>query len=252
MDNIKRITLLGKRFYDVKGCGIFPSVTTVLSTTADKSGLERWKKRVGEQEAKRITTEATSRGSVMHKHLEIYLGEDLKQDKEKILEKSQVKAQVDSEINGFNKKARDTGEDLFMKFYKHYDFFPTIESTILQEKFLWFNKGELGYAGTLDNLSKLKDGKIKIIDFKTAKKPKQESWIMDYKLQASAYGVAVWQRLGIKPDGFEIWMANEQSDTPQKFVTDFHEMLYLFENFIERLKRFEEIKKQALAAGVNI
>jgi hypothetical protein len=252
MYNIKRVSLLGKRFYEVEGCGVFPSVTTVLSTTGDKTGLERWKKRVGQEEAERIAKEATNRGSVMHKHLEIYLGQDLTQDKENLLKSSKDLAGTDAEINSFNDKAKDLGQDLFMKFYKNDDFFPTIENTIFQEKFLWFNKDGIGYAGTVDNFSLLKDGSRKVIDFKTAKKPKNDNWIIDYKLQVAAYSIAIWQRHGIKPDGAEIWIANEIDDVPQKFVLSFDELRFFFELFMQRLKRFEDIKREAEAAGVNI
>jgi len=252
MYNIKRVSLLGKRFYEVEGCGVFPSVTTVLSTTGDKTGLERWKKRVGQEEAERIAKEATNRGSVMHKHLEIYLGQDLTQDKENLLKSSKDLAGTDAEINSFNDKAKDLGQDLFMKFYKNDDFFPTIENTIFQEKFLWFNKDGIGYAGTVDNFSLLKDGSRKVIDFKTAKKPKNDNWIIDYKLQVAAYSIAIWQRHGIKPDGAEIWIANEIDDVPQKFILSFDELRFFFELFMQRLKRFEDIKREAEAAGVNI
>lgn len=252
MDDIRRVNLLGKRFYEVKNIGIFPSVTTVLSTTADKSGLEKWKKRVGEDEAKRIANEATRRGSVMHKHLEIYLGEDLTQNRETILEISKEKAKTDSEINSFDNRAKKVGNDLFMKFYNDDDFFPSVQETIFQEKFLWFNIAHLGYAGTLDNFSLLKCGSKKIIDFKTARKPKREEWIVDYKLQTSAYAFAVWQRFGIKPDGAEIWIANEIDDVPQKFILNHEQLKYYFQQFIERLKAFEEIKKRAQIAGINI
>jgi genome maintenance exonuclease 1 len=250
--SISRVNLLGKRFYEVEGCGTFPSVTTVLSTTSDKSGLEKWRKRVGEAEAERIGKEATNRGTVMHKHLEIYLGEDLTKDKKEILEIAGQKAKTDEEINQFDNKAKDLGEDLFMKFYKHNDFFPRIQETIFQEKFLWFNSGELGYAGTVDNFSLLKDGSKKVIDFKTAKKPKLDDWILDYKLQVSAYSVAIWQRFGIKPDGGEIWIANEVTNEPQRFILSFDEIKFFFKMFKERLERFYEIKKNAEANGVNI
>lgn len=249
---IERVNLHGRRFYSVEGCGVFPSVTTVLSSTGDKSGLDRWMKRVGEEEAKRIGTEATSRGTVMHKHLELYLGEDLTKNKEEILGLSTEKAKTDEEINQFDDKAKNLGEDLFMKFYRHDNFFPRIQETIFQEKFLWFNQGEFGYAGTVDNFSLLRCGNKKVIDFKTAKKPKDENWIMDYKLQVSAYAIAIWQRTGIRPDGGEIWIANEQTDEPQCFILDFDEIKFFFDLFKDRVKRFNEIKKNAERLGINI
>lgn len=252
MSNIERVTLLGKRFYQVEGAGTFPSVTTVLSSTGDKTGLDRWRKRVGEEEAKRIGTEATNRGTVMHRLLELYLAEDLTRDKKDLIKIIIEKSKTDSEIINFDDRAKRVGWELFTKFYKADDFFPSIQETIFQERFLWFNQGDLGYAGTVDNFSLLTDGSKKIIDFKTAKKPKQEDYIMDYKLQVSAYSVAIWQRYGIKPDGGEIWIANELDDNPQKFILSFDDIKFFFGLFKERLKRFHEIKRNAELQGVNI
>ena len=118
MSNIKRVALLGKRFYEVEGAGTFPSVTTVLSSTGDKSGLDRWRKRVGEAEAKKIGEQATNRGTVMHRLLELYMGEDLSLDKLDILAIVTEKAKDDSEINQFDDRAREVGWSLFMKFFK--------------------------------------------------------------------------------------------------------------------------------------
>jgi len=252
MSNIKRVNLLGKRFYEVEGIGTFPSVTTVLSSTADKSGLDRWRKRVGEDEAKRIGTEATNRGTVMHRLLELYLAEDLTADKKDLLKIIIEKSKVDEEILQFDDKAKRVGWDLFLKFYKKEEFFPRIQETIFQERFLWFNQGEHGYAGTVDNFSLLTCGNKKIIDFKTAKKPKQEDYIMDYKLQVSAYSIAIWQRYNIKPDGGEIWIANELDDNPQKYVLTFDDIKFFFSLFKDRLMRFYEIKKNAELQGINI
>ena len=46
------------------------SPTRILDGTKDKSGLEAWRKRVGEEEANRITEEGISIGKSMHKYLE--------------------------------------------------------------------------------------------------------------------------------------------------------------------------------------
>ena len=53
MENIRRVEKHGLRHYEVTSedgsmIGVFPSITTVLGETSDKSGLEKWKKRVGE------------------------------------------------------------------------------------------------------------------------------------------------------------------------------------------------------------
>ena len=53
-----------------------PSVTTILDKTKSeekKQALRNWKKRVGEEKAQQIVTEAPGRGTRMHKWLEDYV-----------------------------------------------------------------------------------------------------------------------------------------------------------------------------------
>ena len=66
----------GRFYIDSKGQEV-PSVTNVLSSTSDKSGIEEWKRRVGHEEAERILQESLSIGTNVHDALENYL-----QDKE--------------------------------------------------------------------------------------------------------------------------------------------------------------------------
>ena len=68
----------GNRHYDVSN-EILPSVTTILQATQSeekKASLQRWKVKVGENEAERVRNEAASRGTAMHKFLEYYLREE--------------------------------------------------------------------------------------------------------------------------------------------------------------------------------
>ena len=58
------------RTYDVKDQVALASVTTILGETKDKSFLEDWKKRVGKEQAKKIMTEASKRGTSMHNIIE--------------------------------------------------------------------------------------------------------------------------------------------------------------------------------------
>lgn len=66
----------GKQYYlDAKGNHL-PSVTTILNATkpqADRERLLNWKARVGTEEASRITTAASRRGTKTHKQIERYL-----------------------------------------------------------------------------------------------------------------------------------------------------------------------------------
>ena len=128
-----------------------------------------------------------------------------------------------------------------MKFwYNGSRFFDRVTEVLAAETFLWSVKGG-GYAGTVDNISRIDDNKIMIIDYKNSRKPKREDWIQDYFIQASAYYVAYWERTGIKPDGVEIWIANEVDNLPQIFKLTNEDVKYYFKEFTNRLKQYKEI-----------
>ena len=65
----QRFEAHGSREYDF-GDKRLPSVTTILSRTKDQAFLEKWKARVGEEEAERIKNVSSKRGTSMHKFLE--------------------------------------------------------------------------------------------------------------------------------------------------------------------------------------
>lgn len=132
------------------------------------------------------------------------------------------------------------GWDFFMKFwYNHSRFFDRVQKVLEAETFLWSAKAG-GYAGTVDNVSELKDGRIIVIDYKNSRKPKRDEWIQDYFIQGSAYYVAYWERTGVKPSGVEIWIANEIDNMPQTFTLTDEDVKYYFRLFTERLKAFKE------------
>ena len=62
----------GKRFYVTPDKNKYPSVTTVLSTM-NKDIIEQWRLRVGIEEAQKITTQASGRGTSVHSIAERYL-----------------------------------------------------------------------------------------------------------------------------------------------------------------------------------
>ena len=62
-----------QRVYETPSGERLPSVTTILSKTKDMTHLIEWKKRVGEQEAQRIVTEASGVGTAMHNNLEKFV-----------------------------------------------------------------------------------------------------------------------------------------------------------------------------------
>ena len=59
------------RLYETPEGNKYPSITSVLSNM-NKQGIIEWRERVGEEEAKRVSALASSRGTRVHKMLEKY------------------------------------------------------------------------------------------------------------------------------------------------------------------------------------
>lgn len=239
-EKIRRVVINGFRYYEVSDSsgviGTYPSVTSVLGETSDKSGLDAWRNRIGHEKADRIGKDATDRGTVMHRLCELYLNLPASLSEKDRLEETLSIARLDDEIEQFDNRAKIVGGMLFYNYIKSGSF-NEIKKVIAQEKFLWTSR-DGGYAGTLDNLSVLISDETAIVDFKTARKPKEEKWIEDYKHQVSAYAVAVWDRLGIKVNTCRIWISNEQSISPQHFRMSSSEMRDYYFSFRERLDEF--------------
>lgn len=159
-----------QRVYGCPDGSKVPSVTTILDKTSDKTHLERWRKRVGYDKAKQITTEAANVGTGMHKFLEHHLLHTPKSPG------SNMGQQMG------HKMAQVIIDDL---------------NANLQE--IWGNEVNLFYpqlyAGTTDAVG-VYNNKETIIDFKQSNKFKKREWIENYFLQTSAYALAHNEILG--------------------------------------------------------
>ena len=247
MAEISRVQENGLRFYKVTEgeelIAKLPSVTTILGETKDKSGLEKWKKRVGEAEAKRISELSMNRGTIMHRLIELYKATEGEASER--LNKLKTISKDDEEVNQFANEENGALylEEAWKFFYKFWfnssDYFDRVNEVLEAETFLWTIKGG-GWAGTVDNVSKMIDGTIKIIDYKNSRKPKREDWVQDYYLQASAYFIAYWDMTGIKAEGAEIWIANEVDNLPQTFSLTQKDLEFYAKEFIRRRGMFKE------------
>ena len=248
MAEIKRVQENGLRFYQVtEGSEIvakLPSVTTILGETKDKSGLEKWRKRVGEKEADRISNLSMSRGTIMHRLIELYKTKTEGEAQDRLVELKEI-AKTDDEVNEFSE---DENGELYLEeawkfFYKFWfnsaDYFDRVKEVIEAETFLWTTKAG-GWAGTVDNVSQLVDDKVMIIDYKNSRKPKREDWVQDYYMQAAAYFIAYWDMHGKKADGAEIWIANEVDNLQQTFSLTQADLEFYAKEFIKRRKMFQD------------
>ena len=213
---VKQINLEGKRLYEAPDGSKTPSVTTILSKTKDMTHLIAWKKRVGEQEAQRITTEAAGVGTAMHNNLERFLiGE------ERMPGKNMVHVQANKMADEIIKNALCDVDEIW-----------GIEQALYYPEL---------YSGTTDLVGVYK-GKPAIMDFKQTNKPKKEEWVEDYYMQLVAYALAhnkvydtnineghvfmcsrncEYQQFDLTPDKFDFWV-NKWLDRVEDYYKDYH------------------------------
>ena len=153
-----------KRVYVTPDGEKLPSVTTILSKTKDMTHLNEWKKRVGEENAKRITTEAAGVGTAMHSNLERFL----------------CGMQRQPGNNPVHVQANKMADII-------------IENGLSKVDEVWCMEQSLDfpglYSGTTD-LVGVYDGEPAIMDHKQTNKPKKAEWVEDYYLQLTAYAMA--------------------------------------------------------------
>lgn len=160
------------RHYSTPDGKSYPSVTTVLGATADKAFLEEWRKRVGDEEADRISKAATSIGSDMHLLCEYYLSN---------LDLPEVQ----------NKKAIQMFRSMKPKLTSNITSVIKLEAPLYSDFFR--------VAGRTDGIVYWKD-KLAIIDFKSnhkADRLKKEEDIEDYFIQISIYALMFEERTGL-------------------------------------------------------
>jgi len=182
---LKRIDTPDGRLYETPSGESYPSVTTVTGLHSKQSIME-WRKKVGEEEANRISSRASSRGTRIHTLCENWL-----------LGKPQ-------EPDMFDK-------DIFTSLIPHLD---KIDNIHALESPLYSH--HLKVAGTVDCIAEYK-GKLRIIDFKTSSKLKNRDWIHGYFMQTAAYAVMFEELTGI-PVGRMLILVGVDNEDPQIFT----------------------------------
>ena len=193
---LKQVTNPNERYYENSNGSRFPSITTVLGQTKDMTKLIEWKKRVGEEEANRISRKATTHGTKFHKECERYL---LNEDFEHSLLFRAVRPTLDRIIS-----------------------VKCLETVLYSEY--------LGVAGTVDCIAEM-DGELSVIDFKTSRTTKKEEWIDDYFIQAAFYFYAFYERTKILPSNTKIIVTTNDGKV-QEFTQSARNNKY----WVERLK----------------
>jgi genome maintenance exonuclease 1 len=168
----------GKRYYTLEDGTKLPSVTTVVGAQK-KQAIMEWRRRVGEEEANKISKRATSRGTNVHTICENYLNN--KQD--------------------FMSGIMPDAVEYFLSIKPYLN---KINNIHYQETALWSK--QLGLAGKVDCIGEY-EGVLSVIDFKTASRPKTRDSILEYFWQTTAYALMYEEMIGMPIDDVVIIMA---------------------------------------------
>jgi hypothetical protein len=213
LPKLNRETIDGVRYYTVpNGDEVIklPSITSVTSFY-NRQIFAEWRRKVGEQEANKVTKAATSRGTDMHSLCESHLKNEKLPSVQPLSQYlfKQAKPYLDK-INNIHAL-----ED-------------SLYSTIL------------GVSGTVDCIAEY-DGDLAVIDFKTSKKPKPVEWIENYFVQAAAYACMFYEMTDIPVKKLVILMSCENGEVVE-YIIDSDEKMKYIKLLVKYIKNFVEHK----------
>ena len=187
LPNTKGKKIEGYSFYDIDGQN-YPSVTSILGIRK-KEGLQKWRDSIGEDVANWEMNRAARRGKSFHKLVEQYL-------------------------NNETPSIRDVLPLGLFRLAKPY--IDQINNIRLLEKIMVSPK--LTIAGQVDCVAEY-NGKLSVIDFKSANKERKEDWIENYFLQCTAYSSMYEETFGEKIEQIVVLLAAEDG-TMTAYVKD--------------------------------
>jgi CRISPR/Cas system-associated exonuclease Cas4 (RecB family) len=188
------------------------SITSVTSHF-NKEIFVKWRKRVGVEEADRVTKAATSRGTDMHTLVENYL---YNRDLPPVQPLSEFLFKIAKpSLNKINN-------------------IHCLEGALYSK--------QLGVAGTTDCISEY-NNELAVIDFKTSKKPKPVEWIENYFVQAMFYGMAYYEMTGTPIKKLVIIMACENGEC---VVYEEYDLKKYMKLVVEYIKKFVDDKLELL------
>ena len=154
----------GIRLYNLPDGRWVPSITSVTSFY-NRQIFINWRKRVGLEEANRITKKATARGTDFHEAAQAYL-----ENRELLWE----------EYRPATKFMMHHATPYLDKINNIH----AIERTLYSEYY--------GLAGRVDCIAEY-EGELAVIDFKTSEKIKPEKWLENYFVQEMFYAAAYYE-----------------------------------------------------------
>lgn len=198
----------GKRYYISPSGRRLPSVTTFLSHFKGDS-IQKWRKKVGEEEANRISKRASTRGTKFHSLMESYIGNE----------------------KGFLTEP-DVMPDMQLAFFNMRPIIDRIDNVHYLETMLYSET--VGLAGQVDCIAEF-DGVPSIIDFKTSLKPKREDWILNYFEQCTCYSLMYEEMTGVRCKQIVVLISVDH-EQPQVFIKNRRDYIPELANKIKQFR----------------
>ena len=180
LQDLRTENIEGKRHYVTPDGNKYISITTLLSNLS-KAGIQKWRERVGEVEANRISTKASRQGTRVHSICESYIKNE----------------------DGFLDGRMPNEVEMFQSIESLLD---CIDDVHCVEGALYSD--ELKLAGRTDLIAEF-DNQLAVIDYKTSRKIKTWEMCHSYFMQGAFYAMAYEERTGIPINDIVIIMAVE-------------------------------------------
>ena len=207
----------GMRFYEAPDGNKYPSITTVLGKQPGKQEvLQKWRERIGEEQARIVSGKAARRGTAFHNICEDYLNgvEDITHHKDKNF----------------------LAYCMFGEMKSHLD--DKIKEVVLQEQTMYSSKykvaGRCDFIGVYNNT-------LAVVDFKTTTTPKKEEWIEDYFVQCTAYASMYEEHTGDSIEDIVIMMVAEDGQV-QIFEKKTKDFLPTLEQYMDNFYKFLDVR----------
>ena len=207
LPQLEREAIDGVRYYKVPDLEELLKLVSITSVTShfNKEIFVKWRKKVGEEEADRITRRSTSRGTDLHTLVENYL---------------------------YNKEVLPQVQPISEMLFK------ISKATLNRINNIYALEGSLyskflGIAGTVDCIAEF-DGELAIIDFKTSAKPKPREWIDHYFVQCCAYACMLHELTGLSVKKFVIIMTCENGECVVYEERDKEKYIRLLTKYIKK------------------
>ena len=205
LQDLQTENINGKRHYVTPDGNKYVSITTLLSNLS-KAGIQKWRERVGEVEANKISTKASRQGTRVHSICESYIKNEY----------------------GFLDGRMPNEIDMFSSIQSLLD---CIDNIHCVEGALYSD--ELKLAGRTDLIAEF-NNELAVIDYKTSRKIKTWDMCHAYFMQGAFYAHAYEERTGIPINNITIIMAVENEkpllfkETKDRWIEPLKSVIYKY------------------------